>query len=398
MRSVLLVSPWAHRPGHYWINTSNLAAALAGCGLRVSVLTLFEPLGVVRLPPNVRHYVVLGPKCRLLRGLLGKTGCLNGLLQQAACLAFAARKGLLRGADLIHFTDASPLLATAFALCRRRAVMCTLLGPPEAGPGWARSVIGRTIKTILQRGAAAVVALTGRVGFVCETEEIRAQWAKLFREHVHVVPYAICTPQVKPDRWEARLRLGLSTSAPVFLLFGTQRPSKDYETVLQAAVRCSSEPILLFVGKYISGPMPGEIAKHVGCKHVRIVDEFVPEEQLPLYFAAADATILPYSGPYDKGSGVLLLACKWQVPVIATDTAYFRRFFQLYPVGHLYPSGDIERLATIMDLFADPAHATTFHSALTRAATAHSWQAALPRYLSLYELYLPAAHEATQTS
>ena len=50
--------------------------------------------------------------------------------------------------------------------------------------------------------------------------------------------------------------------------------------------------------------------------------QFIPDEEMELYFKAADVLVLPYKEIFQ--SGVLFLAYSFGLPVIATDVGSFR--------------------------------------------------------------------------
>ena len=88
-------------------------------------------------------------------------------------------------------------------------------------------------------------------------------------------------------RAEARIALQIDEQTVALLLFGTQRADKDFETVIHAAGRVSPPPLLLFVGKHLSGPAPIDLLQKSGFTHFRIEERFVSQEEANLFFAAS---------------------------------------------------------------------------------------------------------------
>lgn len=70
------------------------------------------------------------------------------------------------------------------------------------------------------------------------------------------------------------------------------------------------------------------------------VDSFVPESDLPRYFAAANAFLLPYSADFTATSGTLARAAASGVPVLATDHGLVGYRVTAYGLGATFRVGD----------------------------------------------------------
>jgi len=177
---------------------------------------------------------------------------------------------------------------------------------------------------------------------------------------VSVIPFG--TNEEVPDTSlttrEARGRLGVGDSERTILFFGKLRPYKGIETLLAAftALETAAAPCRLFiVGKTEAGceeyvaRIRHAIDAAPGGRRVVLRDEYVPAEQLEVYFKAADVVVLPYREV--SQSGVLVLAYQFGLPVIATDIEGFRQAVVPGKTGLLFREGDPCHLARALEDF-----------------------------------------------
>ena len=117
---------------------------------------------------------------------------------------------------------------------------------------------------------------------------------------------------------EARLQLGLT--APTLLYFGLIRPYKGVAHLLRAmpsilkAIDCT----LLIVGEFYEGREEClELIRSLDLSaSVRLVDRYVANEEVALYFSASDLVVLPYTSATQ--SAVVPIAYSFERPVVTT--------------------------------------------------------------------------------
>jgi D-inositol-3-phosphate glycosyltransferase len=163
-------------------------------------------------------------------------------------------------------------------------------------------------------------------------------------------------------RAEARSRLGLGENERVALFFGVITPYKGLETLLQAM---AEHPLgrgtmkVIIAGKVDRGfeDYGHELREMIEERNLRdrIVDRigFVPDRDVEIYFKAADVLVLPYKFIYQ--SGVLFLALRFGLPVIASDVGSLRDYVKEDRTGFVFRPGDADDLAhTIERYFESP--------------------------------------------
>ncbi|MGQ9765872.1 MAG: glycosyltransferase [Anaerolineae bacterium] len=124
-------------------------------------------------------------------------------------------------------------------------------------------------------------------------------------------------------REEARRRLGLPLDVPVLLFFGIVREYKGLQDLLTALPEVRERlgrVILVVAGEFWEDKRPYlEMIEHLGIGDLVIIeDRYIPNEEVPVYFSAADVLVAPYRRV--TGSGVVQMAKGLGVPVLTTCT------------------------------------------------------------------------------
>jgi glycosyltransferase involved in cell wall biosynthesis len=120
------------------------------------------------------------------------------------------------------------------------------------------------------------------------------------------------------SRAEARLRLGLSSDAFVYLFLGQIAPYKGLEDLVEAFLALDDPSTRLVIAGRVSRAGHGthtRIAAMTRHPHVLYRPGFVPDEELQVYFNAADVVVLPYRQITTSASA--LLALSFGRPVVA---------------------------------------------------------------------------------
>ena len=139
-----------------------------------------------------------------------------------------------------------------------------------------------------------------------------------------VVPGPVDTPE------DSRARLEIPPKAQVLLFFGRIAPYKGVETLLDAFRELGEEFFLLIAGAPVNtsyrDKIEGLINQHPGRERIIHRLEFVDNREISTYFQAADALVMPYR--HIDQSGVLFLALRFALPVIAFDVGALREYIQ----------------------------------------------------------------------
>ncbi len=151
----------------------------------------------------------------------------------------------------------------------------------------------------------------------------------------------------KLTKAEARSLLGLDAECPVLLFFGLVRPYKGLMYLIQAVKLLPSRDAvhLLIVGEFWEDKHKylREVEKLGLSSQVTLIDRYIPNEEIGLYFSAANVLILPYL--QTSHSAVLQIAFEMGLPVIASDVGGLRESIEDGVNGLLVKPGDSVALA-----------------------------------------------------
>jgi glycosyltransferase involved in cell wall biosynthesis len=146
---------------------------------------------------------------------------------------------------------------------------------------------------------------------------------------------------------QARKYLAIQTNRPVLLSFGACHVGKDLETVFKA-LKDIPEVVLLQGGDdSVLGAKANVAAlaqKYEMADRAIIRNYYIPEEEKPYYFFAADATILSYNKDFTSTTSLLWQACRFHTPIIASDNGQLAELLEAFRPGLLFKAQDAESL------------------------------------------------------
>jgi glycosyltransferase involved in cell wall biosynthesis len=214
--------------------------------------------------------------------------------------------------------------------------------------------------------------------------------------HIPHANYLSMRDGVDIGRPRARAQLGISRDEKVVLLFGYLKATKGLSYLLDAfSLVRPREPRarLLIAGMPRVGVNAAEIQRGIdelGLQEAVVLHpRFVPEDQLPLYFLAADIVALPYLRVYQ--SGVLHVAYAFGRPVVASTVGSLVEDVRDGQSGLLVPPGDSQALAeALCALLSDDAARRRMGSYARRMADEiqYSWRQTAKDTLAVYERVL----------
>ncbi len=223
---------------------------------------------------------------------------------------------------------------------------------------------------------------------------------------VTVIPYgmnaAVQDTALTPI--EAKQRLGITRDQRTILFFGNIAPYKGLDLLVDAFQRLvagNADYRLIIAGRVKGGfekygrGIEDTLRERVGPGAVTAI-RFIPDEEIEVYFKAADVLALPYR--QISQSGVLFLGFRFGLPAIATDVGSFAENIVEGVTGFLCTPGDPAELAKVIE--------TYFASELFRCldsrrreireytAARHSWDVVGKMTRDVYaELLRPSAPE-----
>jgi glycosyltransferase involved in cell wall biosynthesis len=206
---------------------------------------------------------------------------------------------------------------------------------------------------------------------------------KDFKELKTLLPNAIIQKTVLPIydafvSWkirgdEAKGMLGIDGNTLLF--FGLVREYKGLKYLLSAMPKVIErmKAHLLIVGEFWEDKKHYlEMIKGLGISsYVSIVDKYVPNEELGLYFSAADVVVLPYVD--STQSAVIQLAYGFEKPIITTDVGGLAEVVKDGETGLIVPSRDSMALAEAIVRYFERGLGSLFTANIRARKERFSW-------------------------
>jgi glycosyltransferase involved in cell wall biosynthesis len=267
----------------------------------------------------------------------------------------AARRIARFKPDMVVFSWVNPALAVQF-----RSISGSLkrLLPNVKTVFWCHNVTSH--ESLPFQNALTKMAF-GRVDhFIVPGADSRADLLELMPgADVTIAPLPVLDAFTPPlPRKEARERLGVDPNADVALYFGFVRSYKGLAHLLRAmpeAVEKVPGLHLLVVGEFWEDRAKYDaMINDLGIsRQVTVVDRYVANEEVALYFCGADIVVLPYVSA--TGSGVVQIAFNYGRPVIVTSVGSLPEVVEDGRTGLLVPPGDPTAIAdAIAGFFNSP--------------------------------------------
>lgn len=138
----------------------------------------------------------------------------------------------------------------------------------------------------------------------------------------------------KMDPTDAKRQLNIDPAKKTLLFFGLLRPYKGLDTLLKAFKTLPNDYQLLIAGeayertKTYDALITDDIRSRIAWKN-----EFIPDEEMPMWFSAADALVLPYKSATQ--SGVTAAALHFDIPIIASNVGGLSEYIEQGKSGML---------------------------------------------------------------
>jgi glycosyltransferase involved in cell wall biosynthesis len=229
---------------------------------------------------------------------------------------------------------------------------------------------------------------------IVHSEVNRAQLLEHFHcdaDRVSCIPMGIDAPIATAlDKESARAQLGIPTSRPTFLFFGTVRPYKGLDILLRAIAEVRKhypEVLLVIAGKpWEPWARYQAIIDDLGLAEQVIARlDYIPESEVPIYYAAADLVVLPYRH-FDAQSAVGAQVLGHGRPMIVTECGGLPALVNHDARWIAAPDDAVALAEKIGGFLAEPKRATAaFTEIAEQAGEAMSWKASAEAHWAIYE-------------
>ena len=300
---------------------------------------------------------------------------------------WAAEGRRLRSADLVVFALLTPLQVPAYlailaGLGRRpgrprTVVICHNVLPHEHRPGDAALV-----RTLLSHVDTVLVHSAGQAA---EARQLVPDVPIVVARMPPHLPFAASEmPAAEHEDLSAeRSAVPASGQATCNLLFfGIVRPYKGLDVLLRALAQAPEQVTLTVAGEFWGGT--GETDRLIAAlglqDRVTLQPGYVPADQIPALFEAADALVLPYREA--TASQNVVLAFSYGVPVIATTAGALAEAVRDGVDGLTCAPGDVDDLARALTAISVPETAASLRSGVRAVDPEPYWAAYLKALLA----------------
>jgi len=313
-----------------------LCRGLLAAGCRVSLYTCDETIAPAVAGLNIFHtylriYGRAGRWVRAYRYLCGSVNALARAVTHGEKICHLHLfSGELEGAALVMLSK----------LCGRKVII-TVHDVESFSP----VAISRTVIAWVYRRADRLVVHNQ----VCKRELIEKLGVSAAR--VEVVPSGNYMNEAREGLScpQARRAIGIGETNRVILFFGQIKEVKGLDILIEAipaVARQIPEVTLLIAGRPWRDDFSSyeRIIDGLGIRsrcvlHIR----YIPNEELGLYFAAADVVVLPYRRIYQ--SAVILMAMSYGRPVVVSDLPGMTEMVTDGQNGYVFAQGSKDALA-----------------------------------------------------
>ncbi|TMQ68829.1 MAG: glycosyltransferase [Candidatus Eisenbacteria bacterium] len=188
-------------------------------------------------------------------------------------------------------------------------------------------------------------------------------------------------------RATARARLGVDGEVAVF--FGYVRRYKGLDLLLSAWPRVlERRPVtLVAAGEFYEDAAPYRALARAAGERVRLLDHYLPDDEVEALFKAADVVVLPYRSATQ--SGVTHVAYALGVPVIITDVGGLGETVRAEETGLVVPPEDPAALADAVVRFFAEGLGPRLRAGVEAVRRAHSWEALADEVVALGDRLAP---------
>ncbi len=192
---------------------------------------------------------------------------------------------------------------------------------------------------------------------------------------------------LEPEFDKAAFAKSLGLKRRVMLFFGYVREYKGLMALLDAMPdilkRIGSDATLLIVGEfYDKREKYDEKIRALGiAENVKIVSEFVPNEEVGRYFSVSDVVVMPYHS--GTQSGILSIAYSFRKPVVITNVGGIAETVIEGETGFIVPPRNPDALAEAIEKFYRALPTVNFEQNILRVVKANNFAKTLQVFRDL---------------
>ena len=173
---------------------------------------------------------------------------------------------------------------------------------------------------------------------------------------------------------DARHQLKLHPDKKTLLFFGFIRDYKGLDALIQAFDQLDDTYQLVIAGEtYGSFEKYNKMIRELSKKeNVFVYNDYISDDQVPVFFSAADVCVLPYRSATQ--SGITSIAFHFEVPLIATDVGGLKETIQDGTTGLIVDKCEPEAIATVIRRYFEENLSDTLKAGIRDIKESLSWR------------------------
>lgn len=201
---------------------------------------------------------------------------------------------------------------------------------------------------------------------------------------IHSLPFHDhYTPRI-PEK-DAREKLDLPQDKKILIYFGFIRDYKGLDLLIEAMKYLDDSYLLMIVGEVY-----GEFTKYqqqidelgLKSKIVKFIN-YIPDEEIPVYFSAADVCVLTYKSATQ--SGIVGISYQFDVPVIVTDVGGFKELVEENKTALVVKNLDPVEISDAIKKYFTEGLKEKFIPNIAAVREKHSWDGLAKDVLNFYD-------------
>ncbi|MBN1351623.1 glycosyltransferase [candidate division KSB1 bacterium] len=214
--------------------------------------------------------------------------------------------------------------------------------------------------------------------FIVQSKSVRQDLLKfrpkaVFKEVPHPVYEIFKNSYSQPD---AKLKLGIDAAEKVILFFGYIRAYKGLNLLIEAfpLMMQKMKMRLIVAGEFYEGREQtlDQIEKLKLGKSLILKDDYIPNEEVGIYFSAADVVVLPYISATQ--SGIIQIAYNYNKPVITTRVGGLHEVVRNGITGFVIPPQQPQAIAQAVIRFFEEDRKSEFSENIKTEKKKYSWE------------------------
>jgi glycosyltransferase involved in cell wall biosynthesis len=178
----------------------------------------------------------------------------------------------------------------------------------------------------------------------------------------------------KMEQKKAQEVLGLRTSRKTLLFFGFIRDYKGLDLLIEAMNLLEDDYQLIIAGEVYGSFEKYQtlINRSVAKNRIHLFNHYISDEEVPLYFSAADVCVLPYKSATQ--SGITSISNHYTLPIIATDVGGLKETISHQHTGIIVEKPDKDALSSAIQLYFTSEQKEYFSANIAAENEEKSWE------------------------